>query len=268
MTRAVQQRADSGAHTIDTQNSPEAGTLNHVTIAVLEGQALIQAVDLFQRAFEFSDAECFPAWEMHALTSVGGLALGAVVGHELVAASYAVPAFDGEHPYLFSTGLATEPGMRARGLGRRLKLAQRTEALRRGYSIIRWTTDSLNAPALSLYLNRLGARLIGIAPAFYGPYKSSTGCPSDEVWIEWHLHRDPGSTPLTDESVLIEVPWDAATLRRDRPGEVEPWVLRTRSAIEELIDQGLEGVEVNKDRPRRTCSLRFQPAMPHRVGFG
>ena len=55
----------------------------------------------------------------------------------------AVPALKGSAVYLHSHMLGVLPEFRRQGLGQRLKLEQRREALARGIGLIEWTFDPL-----------------------------------------------------------------------------------------------------------------------------
>jgi predicted GNAT superfamily acetyltransferase len=159
-----------------------------VTLRDARGAELVAGCALLARSLGFSDRDAVPAWLVQTVAGEGGLALGAFAGGRLVGFSFALPTGDGA---LFSCGLAVDTGWRARGVGRRLKLLQRERALARGVRAIRWTADPLAAPALSLYLGALGARLVAYAPALYASVRPGA---ADDVVIEWALAgaRPPG----------------------------------------------------------------------------
>ena len=61
----------------------------------------------------------------------------------LVGFAMALPGISGGRPYLHSHMLAVNPDYRNQGIGRRLKLFQRDEALARGIGRMEWTFDPL-----------------------------------------------------------------------------------------------------------------------------
>ena len=61
----------------------------------------------------------------------------------LVGFAMALPGISGGGPYLHSHMLAVNPDYRNQGIGRRLKLFQRDEALARGIGRMEWTFDPL-----------------------------------------------------------------------------------------------------------------------------
>jgi predicted GNAT superfamily acetyltransferase len=71
-------------------------------------------------------------------------------------------------PYLHSHMLAVKQGYRDRGLGFRLKMAQREEALTRGIRLIQWTFDPLEIKNAFLNISKLGAIARTYHVDFYG----------------------------------------------------------------------------------------------------
>ena len=86
--------------------------------------------------------------------------------------------------------LAVLPEEQKRGVGARLKWAQREEALARGVALITWTYDPLQARNANLNLRRLGATAPEFQPDFYGITTSSLhhGLPTDRLLVRWDLN--------------------------------------------------------------------------------
>ena len=82
--------------------------------------------------------------------------MGAFDQDVLVEARY-LPGYRDGKPYLHSHMLAVLPEYRNAGLGRRLKLAQRDDALARGFDRMEWTFDPLEIKNAYLNIARLGA---------------------------------------------------------------------------------------------------------------
>jgi hypothetical protein len=70
--------------------------------------------------------------------------------------------------YLHSHMLAVKEGYRDRSIGRRLKLAQREDALARGIRRIEWTFDPLEIKNSFLNIHKLGAIVRRYEENFYG----------------------------------------------------------------------------------------------------
>lgn len=101
-----------------------------------------------------------------------------------------VPGEPGERePVFHSDLLAVRPELRDRGIGRRLKLAQREWALRQGLHLITWTYDPLQARNGYLNLTRLGGLARRYVREFYGGLDDelNRGLPADRLVIEWYL---------------------------------------------------------------------------------
>lgn len=207
------------------------------------GGELVTGCALLAGALGFGEREALPPWLVQTAVDCGGLALGAFAGRALVGFSFALPALDGT---LFSCGLAVAPAWRGRGLGRRVKLAQRDRARALGCPSIRWTAEPLNAPALALYLSGLGARLVAYAPELYAAVRPGA---ADDVVIEWPL----AGAPVTGfVGRRVEIP---AT----RPARPE-WRRRVRAEMMAALAAGAVGTRVERDQAGRVWVVFTEPA--------
>jgi predicted GNAT superfamily acetyltransferase len=202
----------------------------------------------------FCDRDAIPAWLMQDAVERGALALGAFAGPELVGFSYAVPAVEDGRTFLFSSGLAVDPARRGSGLGRRLKEAQRTEALARGYALIRWTADPLSVPALRLYLAGLGARVVGYRPDAYRGVRDDGGVAHDDVDVEWRLDAAP-EPPAA--GCAVELPLDRAGLSA---ADAARWRHRVRHQLQPRLADEWQGVGVRVDRAAGRAWLELAAA--------
>jgi len=90
--------------------------------------------------------------------------------------------------------LAVRPEARDRGLGRRLKLYQRSLVVPLGVSRMLWTFDPLVAKNAHLNLNALGAGVIDYVPDMYGADTGSalhSAVGTDRFVVAWDLTREP-----------------------------------------------------------------------------
>ena len=102
------------------------------------------AVELQRVIWGFQDIELLPVRFFVVATKVGGQALGAFDNGRMVAFCMAIPGLKpGGKSYLHSHMLGVLPEYRDFGLGRRLKLRQRDDALAAGIELIEWTFDPL-----------------------------------------------------------------------------------------------------------------------------
>jgi predicted GNAT superfamily acetyltransferase len=199
---------------------------------------LVAGLELLRASLGFKAADAIPPWLALTTTEAGGLALGAFAGRDLIGFSLAVPALRPGGPHLFSCGLAVRPERRGQGVGRRLKLAQRDRARALDIDRIRWTADPLAAPALTLYLSGLGARLVGYRAGLYDAVRATS---NDDVEIDWHVREPPGARPL---DALVEIPFDPAC-------RSPAWRSAVRRQMSSLLREGLIGIGVEARGDRR-----------------
>ena len=81
------------------------------------------------------------------------------------------------------------PEVRNRGIARALKLAQRDDALARGFDLMEWTFDPTEIKNAYINIAKLGAIVRRYQHNFYGPSSSPLqgGLPTDRVYAEWWL---------------------------------------------------------------------------------
>jgi predicted GNAT superfamily acetyltransferase len=212
---------------------------------------LIDGTRLLAEALGFPARDAVPAWLAQDAAEAGAIVLAARADGRLVGFSLALPAFTGAERSYISCGLAVDPGHRSRRIGLRLKLAQRDAALARGVRVIRWRADPLNAAGLRLYLDGLGALLVGYRAELYAGVRDDGEVPHDDVDIEWRL--DAGAPPAA-HGPRVELPWDHAALGRQAAMR---WRLGVRSAVRDALAAGSAGVSVERAAGARRAWLRF-----------
>jgi predicted GNAT superfamily acetyltransferase len=193
------------------------------------------AVALQKEVWNFSDAELVPLRLFVVAEKVGGQVLGAFDGAEMVGFALSVPGVRGGHPYLHSHMLAVRKQYRNGGLGRRIKLYQREEALTRGFELIEWTFDPLEIKNAYLNIEKLGAIARRYTINQYGITSSPLqgGLPTDRLIAEWWLKSkrveellNDGSVPRHEVVTRISVPapiyeWKASADTRARAKDVQ-----------------------------------------------
>jgi predicted GNAT superfamily acetyltransferase len=150
--------------------------------------------------------------------------------------------------------LAVKEAYRNRGLGARLKLAQREEALDRGIRHIEWTFDPLEIKNAFLNIAKLGAIARTYLVDFYGVSSSRLqgGLPTDRLVAEWQIDSPrvtqilsataqlPGSPgPAIDERILVPAKiyeWKATEAGREKALEVQ---LENRRRFQLAFSEGL-----------------------------
>jgi predicted GNAT superfamily acetyltransferase len=135
-------------------------TTGAVTIRQCEALAEMQACFALQReVWKFSDADLIPVRMFVVATKIGGQVIGAfdANNNDLIGFAIAIPGTRNGHSYLHSHMLAVRQEYRNAGLGRKLKLSQRDDALARGFELMEWTFDPLEIKNAYLNIEKLGA---------------------------------------------------------------------------------------------------------------
>jgi predicted GNAT superfamily acetyltransferase len=234
-------------------------------------------VHLQKVVWGISDLEVTSAIQLIATVHAGGLLhLAETAAGEAVGFSYAFPALRGGLPHLHSDMVAVVPAYQKRGVGMRLKWAQREESLSRGIGLITWTFDPMQARNAALNLRRLGAFASEFLPDFYGVTTSALhhGMRTDRLLVHWELNaprvkdrlregEPPRSEPeppfprindvkwqagwpvssdprldLQATELLLEIPPDWDVLAKAAPRVAEDWHGKVRTAFTEYFGRG------------------------------
>jgi predicted GNAT superfamily acetyltransferase len=233
---------------------------------------------LLQRAvWGLSDLEITSAIQLIATTHAGGLLhLAEAADSQPVGFAYAFAAIRGGTPHLHSDMLAVLPEYQQRGVGLRLKWAQREDTLMGGLSLITWTYDPLQARNAHLNLRRLGGEAVELLENFYGITTSSLhhGLPTDRLLVRWKLDSDrvnrlaaegPGpptvsmpqaprindvrwqagwpvsSEPrldMDDPELLLEIPPEWDVICQKSPWVAGDWQVKIRRAFQAYFGRG------------------------------
>ena len=149
-------------------------------------------VALQKEVWKFSDADLVPVRLYVVANKIGGQIIGSFDGDVLVGFVLSIPGSRDGHSYLHSQMLAVRESYRNYGLGQRMKLAQREEALQRGFKLMEWTFDPLEIKNAYLNIEKLGAITRRYSVNQYGNSSSPLqgGLPTDRLVAEWWLASD------------------------------------------------------------------------------
>ena len=130
----------------------------------------------------------------------GGQILGAFDRGTMVGFTLALAGTRAGKPFLHSHMTAVLPAYQNQGVGRRLKLFQRAEAVKHGIPLVEWTFDPLELKNAHFNLVRLGAIVRRYIPNCYGVTESPlhAGLPTDRLVAEWWLDSDRVRAILAD----------------------------------------------------------------------
>jgi chorismate synthase len=126
--------------------------------------------------------------------------------------------------------LAVRPEARDRGIGRRLKLYQRSLVLPLGVTRMLWTFDPLVARNAHLNLNALGATVAAYVPDMYGSDTGSalhSGVGTDRFIVEWDLTTERSEAPHSHGPAIAPPPSLVVN-------PIEAPAVRTNEALKEI----------------------------------
>jgi predicted GNAT superfamily acetyltransferase len=205
----------------------------------------------------YSDGDVIPRRVFVVAERIGGQVLGAFDGDTLVGFAMSLPGYRDGKPYLHSHMLAVLPQYRNSGIGRRLKLAQRDDAIARGFDLMEWTFDPLEIRNSHLNISRLGVIVRRYQADFYGPSSSPLqgGLPTDRLYAEWWLRSGRVSDLLRGEpqpqQILerITVPHTIYQWKQDPQQRSLARTLQSnnRAALESAFQRGLAVVGYERD---------------------
>ena len=232
------------------------------------------AVQLQVETWGYDPADIIPRRTFMLAQKIGGQVLGAFdtaqpgaspqgSGDNLIGFVLSLPGIQPEAEsqsagadrfYLHSHMLAVQAAYRNRGLGSRLKLAQREEALSRGIRRMEWTFDPLEIKNAFLNIHKLGAVIRRYHTDFYGVSSSRLqgGLPTDRLVAEWYLDSPHvtqtlsagapssyGSSYVIEESITVPASvyrWKASDADRSRAAHVQ---LENRDRFQQAFSRGL-----------------------------
>jgi predicted GNAT superfamily acetyltransferase len=231
-------------------------------------------VELQKEVWGFSDIELVPLRLFVVADKVGGQVIGAFDGGDLVGFVMSIPGIRKVEPpplkrkdglnaaqftsYLHSHMLAVREAYRDKGLGRRIKLFQREDALASGIDLIEWTFDPLEIKNAYLNLEKLGAIARRYNVNQYGITTSPLqgGLPTDRLVAEWWLRSQrvettlrTGKRPAVKAEQTVSIPADVYEWKKS--AETRGKALEVQSAARETLlkafGEGLACVGYERD---------------------
>ncbi len=148
-----------------------------------------QCIELQKAVWGDSDRELIPKHIFVVAAKTGGQILGAYDEETLVGYLLSLVGLREGKVYLHSHMTGVRPNYQNHGIGKRLKLAQREEAMARGIPLIAWTFDPLKLRNAYFNIVRLGAIIRTYLPDVYGQTSShlDRGMPTDRFLAEWWI---------------------------------------------------------------------------------
>ncbi|HZE69833.1 MAG TPA: GNAT family N-acetyltransferase [Pyrinomonadaceae bacterium] len=231
---------------------------------------LDRCVWLQREVFGLPDIEISPRRHLIVSRRAGGWTLGAFQGKELVGFVHHLVAVRGADEIIgYSHMMAVAKDFQNKGVGARLKWAQRDRALAEGRRFIKWTWDPMQSRNAHFNINRLGVVVENYADNFYGtdyltdPLQQSDKAPglqSDRLFASWNLDSPrvialaTGRTPEISSAPAqaIAIPSDWTSLVRNDVVKARKEQERVRTAFKEAFAAGLAcaGFDRGENNPR------------------
>ena len=208
---------------------------------------------LQREVFGLPDLEISPRRHLIVSRMAGGWTLGAFVDETLVGFVHHLAAVSGDQIFGYSHMMAVSAEYQNRGVGAKLKWAQRARALSEGRDSIKWTFEPMRARNAHFNLNRLGVVIRDYAVNFYGTDYSTNpaehaprGMDSDRLFASWEL-RSPRVEALAAgreyppgvPDQVISIPADFSAVLKSDPALAKSELLRVRQEFLKALGEGL-----------------------------
>jgi predicted GNAT superfamily acetyltransferase len=187
------------------------------------------------------DLEIEPVTGFIVASETGGQVLGAFDGARLVGYTLGLIGYRDAVVYMHSHHTGVHRDYRDRGVGRKLKLFQRDEALSRDIRLVQWTFDPLELRNAHFNFNRLGAIARQYKPNLYGITSSPLhrGLATDRLLAEWHLDSKrvvAAISNLITEPSATEAGY-AQGASVELPAQLEQWKQTDIDAVKKVQDR-------------------------------
>jgi len=233
-----------------------------------------RCVALQREAFGLPDLELSPRRHLIVSRQAGGWTLGAFVADRMVGFVHHLAAVRGDEVFGYSHMMAVAKDYQYKGVGVRLKWAQRERAMKEGRKLIKWTWDPMMARNAHFNLNRLGAIVDTYAENFYGTgyntgasLTEKVGLPSDRLVATWNLGSERVTALATGARAPFEakpvtsvaIPAEWTTLVKQDPKRARDEQARVRDEFKRAFEQRLicAGFERGEKESRY---LLFEPS--------
>jgi len=225
-------------------------------------------LSLQREAFGLPDLELSPRRHLIVSRQAGGWTLGAFVAERMVGFVHHLAAVRGNNEIFgYSHMMAVARDYQNKGVGARLKWAQRERALSEGRKLIKWTWDPMQARNAHFNLNRLGVTVDTYAENFYGiDYSADSdiegrlGLPSDRLFATWNIDSkrvralaSGVAAPFEGKPVVtVAIPAQWSALVKSGPRRALEEQARVRTEFKKALAEGLvcAGFERGEDYSR------------------
>ena len=206
-----------------------------------------EVVRVQETIWGFSEIDLLPVRFFVVASKIGGQVFGAYDAGRMIAFCLAIPGLKPNgKAYLHSHMLGVLPEYRNSGVGRRLKLHQRDNAMARGIDLIEWTFDPLEIKNAYFNIVRLGAIVRRYVRNQYGITSSplTGGLPTDRCIAEWWIRAPRPQVAIVEG---IRLPADIAEIRSNDPDRARAIQGELADQFEDAFSRGLAVIGVERD---------------------
>jgi predicted GNAT superfamily acetyltransferase len=245
----------------DAKHSPDTRMETQLDVRSCQGLNELELCVALQIAtWGYDEMDVIPRRMFTVAQRIGGQVMGAFATDGTQAGfAMAIPGIHHGEPYLHSHMLAVKPEFRNAGVGRRLKLAQREDALKRGIRLMEWTFDPLEIKNAFFNIEKLGAITRSYTPNFYGVSSARIqgGRPTDRLHAEWWLDTErvveavAGRRASRGEvEMRIELPHQVMQWKESAEGAAQAMALQqaNQAQFTEAFARGLAVTGFSRDR--------------------
>ena len=199
--------------------------------------------------WKFSEVDQVPPRILSVSKYIGGLVLGAYDGERMIGFNLTFPGMKRSGAaYWHSHMTGVLGGYQNRGIGYKIKLKQREEAIRRGVELVEWMFDPLQIRNAHFNIEKLGATVQSFLPNQYGITSSPLhgGLPTDRLVAEWNVMGTRVAAVVSGGEVTgrravrtIQIPGEVDEWRAQDPEKARSEQTRVREEFQKYFGQGL-----------------------------
>ena len=206
-----------------------------------------RCVELQRLIWGSSDRDLVPKEIYVVAVKVGGHLLGVFDGADMIGFALASPGYRQRQSYLYSHMTGVLPAYEQLDVRRRLRLAQRDDALARGFELVEWTFDPLAVEEADFNIERLGAVVRRLEHGHYGDSTVArpAGLSPVRLVAEWWLRTPRVEAALKGQrtrpaarGAQVHVPIAIGNGRKTDPVVVEKIHVEVEEQLEPWLKQG------------------------------
>ena len=207
---------------------------DNIVIRELKSMAELSAtVELQKAVWSMQDVEVSSPHTLRAIVHAGGSVIAAEDSGRLVGFCFGMAAWRWGELWLWSHMAGVRPEYQGRGIGFRLKQAQREWALAHGFRQMAWTFDPLQSGNANFNFNKLGVTARMYSVDHYGAMQDgiNAGLASDRLEAQWRLDA-PKVIKMAEPGYRAARGHSRLQSEEDLPDAISMVVLLKRGALQ------------------------------------